>query len=70
MTNIKATEEVILVIGQQGGDGGYSVLTPHGITKVPSNNPEAHAAFDAVAKSFAKLQAIAAKGQVGVQAGR
>lgn len=63
MTKIKATEEIILVIGQQGSDGGYSVLTPHGVVKVPSNNPEATEAFNAVAKSFAKLQAIAAKGQ-------
>jgi hypothetical protein len=65
MSNIKAVEEIILVIGQRGGDGGYSVLTPHGIKKVPSNNPEAREAFNAVEKSFAKLQAIAGKEQAG-----
>jgi hypothetical protein len=69
MAPIKATEEVILVIGQAGSDGGYSVLTPQGIRKVPSNNPEARAAFDAVAKSFATLQAIAVKAQVGQKVG-
>jgi hypothetical protein len=66
----KEVEEVILVIGSKGGDGGYSVVTSHGIKKVPSNNPEARAAFDAIATSYAKLQAIAGKEQAGVQAGR
>lgn len=57
----KFMEEIILVIGNSGGDGGYSVLTPHGIVKVPSNNPEAREAAQAVMKGYAALQEIALK---------
>jgi hypothetical protein len=63
MANIKAIEEVILVIGSMGSDAGYSVLTPHGVVHVPGNNPLAREAFEALTKSFAKLQEIAQKGQ-------
>ena len=66
----KEAEEVILVIGSNGSDGGYSVITPHGLKKVPGNNPEARAAFAAIAKSHASLQAIALRQQVGVQVGK
>jgi hypothetical protein len=59
--NFKAMEEVILVIGSTGGDAGYSVLTPHGVIHVPGNNPEAHAAYEEIAKSYAVLQRVAAK---------
>ncbi len=62
MANIKS-EQVIMVIGSLGSDAGYTVLTPHGLVHVPGNNPEVHAAFDALSKSFAKIQAIAQKAQ-------
>ena len=66
MANLKAIEEIILVIGSQGSDAGYSVLTPHGVVHVPGNNPLAREAFQALTKSYAKLQEIAQKGeQVG-----
>lgn len=70
MPNIKEMEEVILVIGRMGSDAGYSVLTRHGIVHVPGNNPMAREAYGALQKSFAKLQEIAQKAQVGEQAGR
>ncbi len=57
--NFKAMEEVILVIGNIGGDSGYSVLTPHGVVHVPGNNPEAREAVSALTKSYAALQEIA-----------
>ena len=58
-------EEVILVIGSEGSDAGYKVLTPHGIVKVPGNNPEARVALETLAKGFEKLQSIALKEQAG-----
>jgi|GEM_PF-2513376 len=61
--NFKAMEEVILVIGNMGGDGGYSVLTPHGVKKVPSNNPEAREAYATIAKGYAMLKELAVKQQ-------
>lgn len=61
--NFKAIEEVILVIGNAGGDGGYSVLTPHGVVKVPSNNPEAREAYATIAKGYATLKELAVKQQ-------
>jgi hypothetical protein len=66
MANIRAIEEVILVIGSAGSDAGYSVLTPHGVVHVPGNNPLAREAFEALTRSYAKLQEIA---QQGAQAG-
>jgi hypothetical protein len=63
MANIKAIEEVILVIGSRGSDAGYSVLTPHGVVHVPGNNPLAREAFEALTISYAKLQEIAQKGE-------
>ena len=59
--NFKLMEEIILVIGNMGGDGGYSVLTPHGVVRVPGNNPEVREAVNAVMKSYATLQEIAIK---------
>lgn len=67
MANSKAIEEVILVIGTRGSDAGYSVLTPHGLRRVPGNNPEAREAFATLTKSFAKLQEISLKEHVGGQ---
>jgi len=61
MPDIKLKEEVILVIGNSGGDAGYSVLTPHGIIHVPGNNPEAREAFETLQRSYNKLQQVAAQ---------
>lgn len=58
---IKATQEVIIVIGDSGGDGGSLVITPNGVIKVPSNNPEGREAFNSLVKSYAKLKEIALK---------
>ena len=63
MATVKAVEEIILVIGTLGSDAGYSVLTPHGVVKVPGNNPMAREAFAAMKASFTKLQEIAARGE-------
>jgi hypothetical protein len=68
MPDIRLKEEVILVIGVVGSDGGYSVLTPHGLKRIPGNNPMAREAYDAVMKSYTKLQEIAQ--QAGEQVGR
>lgn len=35
----KLTESVIAVIGALGSDGGYTVVTPHGLIHVPGNRP-------------------------------
>ena len=59
--NFRATQEVILVIGSSGGDGGCSVLTPHGVVHVPGNNPDGRRAFETVMKEFATLQEVALK---------
>lgn len=56
---LKLMEDVILVIGDIGGDSGYSVLTPHGVIHVPGNNPEAQEAASALVKNYAVLQEIA-----------
>lgn len=60
----KFMEDIILVIGDVGGDGGYSVLTPHGVRKVPSNNPETREAAEALVKSYAILQEAALRQEV------
>jgi hypothetical protein len=65
MPNIREIEEVIMVIGRAGSDGGYSVLTPHGLVHVPGNNPMAREAFQALKTSYTKLQEIAQKERVG-----
>jgi hypothetical protein len=65
MANVIAKEEVLLVLGSSGSDGGYRLLTPHGIVKVPSNNPEARVALEALTQSYEKLQSIAVKEQAG-----
>lgn len=54
--NIKATQEVIIVIGDAGGDGGAWVVTPHGLKRVPDNNPELRAAYKTIVKNYAVLK--------------
>ena len=70
MPNIKEMEEIILVIGSMGSDAGYSVLTPHGVVRVPGNNPMAREAFETLKRSYARLQEIGQKERTGEQAGR
>lgn len=62
--NIKATQEVIIVIGDAGGDGGHFVVTPHGLKKVPDNNPELRKAYDAIVKNYAVLKKAVAQQEV------
>lgn len=54
--NIKATQEVIIVIGDAGGDGGGWVVTPKGLKRIPDNNPELREAYRAVVKNYAILK--------------
>lgn len=54
--NIKATQEVIIIIGDAGGDGGYWIVTPNGLKKVPDNNPELREAYKNILKNFAVLK--------------
>ena len=54
--NIKATQEVIIVIGDAGGDGGAYIVTPNGLKKVPDNNPESREAYKAIVKNYAILK--------------
>ena len=61
---INATQEVILIIGSSGGDGGYTVVTPHGLVRVPGNNPELREAYRVIAKNYAVLQEAALKQKV------
>ncbi|WP_047492370.1 hypothetical protein [Terriglobus sp. TAA 43] len=65
MANIKEIEEVIMVIGSKGSDGGYSVLTPHGLLHVPGNNPLIREAYAALVKANLKVQEIAQKQHAG-----
>jgi hypothetical protein len=64
---IHLKEEVMLVIGAIGSDAGYSVLTPHGLKRVPGNNPETREAFEALTKSYAKLQQVAQTAEQAVR---
>lgn len=54
--NIKAAQEVIIVIGDSGGDGGGIIVTPNGLKRVPDNNPELQEAFRAIVKNYAILK--------------
>jgi hypothetical protein len=63
--NFNATQEIILVIGSSGGDGGCKVLTPHGVVHVPGNNPDGRRAYETVMKDFAALQEVALKQKAG-----
>jgi len=54
--NIRAEQEVIIVIGDAGGDGGGWVVTPKGLKRVPDNNPELSQALRAVVKNYAILK--------------
>jgi hypothetical protein len=65
MPDLKMAQQVILVIGDMGGDGGYTVLTPHGLVHVPGNNPMAQEAAEGLMKSFTALQEIASKEAMG-----
>lgn len=62
--NIKATQEVIIVIGDSGGDGGAVIVTPNGLKKVPDNNPELHKAYEALVKNYAVLKKAALEQRV------
>ncbi|HVQ44298.1 MAG TPA: hypothetical protein VMT30_05025 [Candidatus Saccharimonadia bacterium] len=59
MSNVNATQEVIIVIGDASGDGGHFVVTPHGVKRVPDNNPGLREAYKAIAKNYAILQKAA-----------
>ncbi len=59
--NMRATQEIIVIIGQEGGDGGYWVITPNGLKRVPDNNPELRHAYEAIVKNHAILQKAALK---------
>lgn len=62
--NIKAVQEVIIVIGDSGGDGGATIVTPHGLKKVPDNNPELRRAYEAIVKNYAVLKKAAVESKV------
>lgn len=65
LKNLKLTEEVIIVIGDAGGDGGAIIVTPKGLKRVPDNNPELQEAYKALTKNYAVLKkaALANKAQ-------
>lgn len=54
--NIKATQQIIVIVGDSGGDGGATILTPNGLKKVPDNNPELRKAYEALLKNYAILE--------------
>lgn len=54
--NLEAAQEVIIVIGDAGGDGGGWVVTPNGLKRIPDNNPELAEALRAVVKNYAVLK--------------
>jgi hypothetical protein len=54
--NFKAAQEVIIVIGDAGGDGGGWVVTPNGLKRIPDNNPELAEALRTVVKNYAILK--------------
>lgn len=62
--NIKATQEVIIVIGDSGGDGGAIIVTPNGLKKVPDNNPELREAYRAIVKNYAVLKRAAVEERI------
>jgi hypothetical protein len=59
MPPIKATQEVIMVIGQMGSDGGYFVVTPKGLKRVPDNNPGFKKAYAEIVKNYDILKKAA-----------
>ena len=63
--NIKAAQEVIIVIGDAGGDGGAIIVTPNGLKKVPDNNPELRKAYEAIVKNYAVLKKAAIENTAG-----
>ena len=54
--NIRDKQEVIIVIGDSGGDGGGWMVTPNGLKRIPDNNPELVEALRAVVKNYAVLK--------------
>jgi hypothetical protein len=54
--NIRDAQEVIIIIGDAGGDGGGWVVTPKGLKRIPDNNPELLEAYRAVVKNYAILK--------------
>lgn len=56
---LKAAQEVIIVIGDAGGDGGAIIVTPNGLKKVPDNNPELRKAYEAIVKNYEVLKKAA-----------
>lgn len=62
--NLRAAQEVIIIIGDANGDGGHFVVTPHGLKRVPDNNPGLRKAFDAIVKNYAVLKKAVAEEKV------
>ena len=57
--NVKAAQEVIIVIGDSGGDGGATIITAHGLKRVPDNNPETRRAYEALVQNYNVLKKAA-----------
>ena len=66
--NLKATQEVIVIIGDAGGDGGGWMVTPKGLKRIPDNNPELSEAYRAVVKNYAVLKKAVVDEQVAGRA--
>lgn len=62
--NIKATQEVIVIIGESGGDGGGWIVTPNGLKRIPDNNPELREALKVVVKNYSILKRGVAQQEV------
>lgn len=62
--NIRDAQEVIIVIGDAGGDGGGWMVTPKGLKRIPDNNPESLEAYRAVVKNYAILKKAVANEKV------
>ena len=62
--NVEATQKVIIIIGDSGGDGGAIIVTPNGLKRVPDNNPELRQAYDALVKNYAVLEKAALENKV------
>lgn len=64
LKNIRATQEVIIIIGDAGGDGGHFVVTPNGLKRIPDNNPELREAYQAIVKNYAVLKKAVAQKEI------
>jgi hypothetical protein len=69
LKNIRANQEVIIVIGDAGGDGGAIIVTPNGLKKVPDNNPELRKAYAELVRSYAVLKKAALQEEAFKQKG-